>query len=191
MKILVILLAITMAKAAFGEMPEPSPTPSVTPTPAAYGSAVIRYVIEGERCRGTETLYVKGDRRRIERNVAGEFMGRENVDKSVSIEDGDNLHYINLTTGSGTRQVNPFKDAPSQEREGLLYGIPCGREELLGRQCTVYQLLGQRTWIWEGLPLKVETDIAVKSATSIDIDAPVADSLFELPPDVSITHIPQ
>ena len=150
-----------------------------TPTPVpAFQSAVVQYRISGSAANGTETLSVKGGRRRRERHVSVEFMEQTKGENILEINDGTNFYFINLDTMKGT--VQPASPT------GETYGEEIGGEELLGKPCVVYRKLGQKTWLWEGIPLKVETPLGVKTATSLDLDLPLDDDLFSIPTGVSI-----
>lgn len=78
-------------------------------------------------------------------------------------------------------------DALEAGRETMISmgGVQLDNEEVLGYDCEVWELLGVKQWIYEGLTLKSLSSLGgitvVEEATDIKFDLSVADSYFELP----------
>jgi len=64
-------------------------------------------------------------------------------------------------------------------------GKMTGKESFLGYTCEVWDVMGAKQWIYQGVTLKIETSImgitTVKEATSAKFNISVADSYFQLP----------
>lgn len=64
-------------------------------------------------------------------------------------------------------------------------GKQIGEEKILGYNCEIWELMGAKTWIYKGVPLKTEANIMgfnhTQVATSAKFDVSVPDSAFDLP----------
>ncbi len=59
-----------------------------------------------------------------------------------------------------------------------------GIEEILGKDCKVYESEKEKIWIWENLILKWEKDNRIQKAKSIQIDVSIPPERFEIPKGV-------
>lgn len=114
----------------------------------------------------------------------------------------DNVQYIILEgTGKGVKQTLPSKPINylnlTDEIIDQYQMIQLDEKQtILGRECVGYnmvmevqeQKVNATVWVWGGIVLKMEQDISgekmTMEVTSLELDVPVDQSLFELPEDI-------
>jgi general secretion pathway protein G len=108
----------------------------------------------------------------------------------LNIFDGKRYYHIDLAKGVAT-----YLD---YSKEGDFYawidnalpaeGEPVGTEEILGKDCRIYETGQIKTWFWNGLILKQrsrnEDAYSSLSAISIEENLPLSDELFKLPSSI-------
>lgn len=171
-----------------------------------YGirSGKIEYELSGNTT-GTKTIWFDnyGRRQRTELNSSTtvKMMGIENTttEHTLSIKTDEFLYFIDLQDNTGSKNHNPaFYNDPAisemtdAEKQAYfnktladLGGEKLGNETFLGKKCDVISLMGNKSWIYEGITLKSETSIMgitnVITATGFQENIEVKDDLF-LPP---------
>ncbi|PVX52508.1 hypothetical protein C7377_0832 [Balneicella halophila] len=81
----------------------------------------------------------------------------------------------------------PNQDAGDFGQKGLeaMGGKKIGTEKVLGYPCDIWELMGVKQWIYKGVPLKIEGNIAglltVQEAVSATFDVDISDKDLQLP----------
>ena len=72
-------------------------------------------------------------------------------------------------------------------------GKKIGKENIKSYDCDVWEVMGQKIWMYKGVPLQLEGDVmgikTMEKATKIELDVPVPASAFELP-DFPVQEMP-
>ncbi|MDD5555639.1 MAG: hypothetical protein PHN82_00140 [bacterium] len=178
-----------------------------------FRSAVVTYRITGSIQEGSETVTIDehGLKRRVERETTMDLPGGKRRDSTLQIDDGENVYTIDLIRRRGTRAPSYARRAREMveamdpgQREAMeeigrdlargLGGIDEIRMEgagtVLGRECAIYEVMGVRTWKWNGLPLRTENPALgnmVQEAVEISVDVPVPPDRFRPPPGIEFT----
>jgi hypothetical protein len=109
--------------------------------------------------------------------------------------DNENIYMVDYAAGIIYTKEDPLieymrqndLDALEAGRETMISmgGVQLDNEEVLGYDCEVWELLGVKQWIYEGLTLKSLSSLGgitvVEEATDIKFDVSVDNSYFELP----------
>jgi hypothetical protein len=179
-----------------------------------FKTAVITYRISGSLQEGTQTLYISdyGRKTRTERETSLTIMGQKRKESTIEIDDGDYLYRIDLLrkTGEKTPSYNKLARemvklmSPEQKKamedlgKELVKGLtgseelkPEGTGKVMGRECTIYNVMGVKSWQWNNLPLKTENPALgnmVQEAVDISIDTPIPSDKFTPPQGIAITE---
>ncbi len=177
--------------------------------PYSFDSAKIEFALTGNM-EGTKTLYIKGDKMLIETHAVrkGDDGEEEKVD-SLYIDTGATVYQVDLNTktavSAGNSIYDTLKNMPLEKRKEYLVKVgtgaivdesiprPTGQKEIAGKKCDLYDVQGLgQTCLWDGLSLYTSIKIPdagidnTSEAVSIEINAAIADSHFELPSDVQL-----
>jgi len=175
----------------------------------SFDSAVIHYEIKGGAQNGTEDLYVQGIKTCRVRHVTINALSQTQKQDTIVIDDGSYVYSIDLNEKIGTKMISPRKmleemtpeERKKMEETGkvLIKGItgspenkPVGTEKILGKSCKIYEILGVKSWQWEGIPLKTEMHMMGKNtqiATSIKLNTSIPASRFRVPSGIKIRDI--
>jgi len=74
-------------------------------------------------------------------------------------------------------------------------GEKVGKEDIIGKPCEIWELkqMGTKVWIWNGIPLRTETDMMgiklIKVATNIKANVSIPPDKIEIPPDIEFKEI--
>lgn len=185
--------------------------------PYPFKSAIIKYRISGSIQQGVQTLYIDdhGKKTRTERETVINVLGAKRRDSSIEIDDGDYHYRIDLARKTGDRQPSYSRRAeemiksmsPEQKKEmealgkELAKGLtgeeetkPSGKGTILGRECSIYDLMGVKSWLWNNVALKIENPglgNMVQEAVEISVDVPIGADKFKPPPGVAVTETPR
>jgi len=180
-----------------------------------FTSAIVSYRITGSIQQGTETLYIadRGRRTRIEKDTTLTIMGNARKQSRIEIDDGEFRYTIDLIAKTGEKSASPAKRADAMinsmsagqkkamEMAGreLARGVAGGKEmkavgkgKILGKECDIYELMGVKTWKWNGLALKTESPAmgnTVQEATELTLDTPIPEDTFTPPPGITIREV--
>lgn len=178
--------------------------------PYPFDSAHIEYELAGN-VNGTITVLMK-DGKSSHETAAIDQSTPEAPIATKLIDAGEYLYQIDLNTKQGQKAKNPIyeqlKALPMEERMDFLTKLavgvsadgempmPVGEKAVAGETCDVYEIenFGE-TCLWNGIPLYSRISIPeagienTNTATSIQINANVPDSAFEVPEDVTITEV--
>ncbi|PIQ26843.1 MAG: hypothetical protein COW63_17110 [Bacteroidetes bacterium CG18_big_fil_WC_8_21_14_2_50_41_14] len=134
----------------------------------------------------------------------------ESTEHKLVIITGTEVYHIDLLDKTGTKMKNEFSDLSQQlisqmtedERKQMgkellnsMGGNLVGTEKILGKTCDIVEVLGTKSWIYEGVTLKSEgkvmgieaNEIAVKFEENIHIPT----SKFEVPKGIVIEDLTQ
>lgn len=206
-----LLLTLTMLTMAIGALT------AADPKPYPFKSAIVKYRIGGSIQQGTQTLYIDdhGKKTRTERETTISIMGAKRKDSSLEIDDGKYHYRIDLEKKTGeklpsySRRAEEMVRAMSADKKKemetlgkeLAKGLtgsedmkPSGKGVILGKECKVYDLMGVKSWLWNGLALKIENPglgNMVQEAVEIAVDVPIDADKFGPPPGIAIAETPR
>ncbi len=156
----------------------------------AFNSAIVEYKLEGSD-EGTKTLYIDmGGYKFAEYEVIKE---RKADKETTVILIGSDMISIDIESKSAVKMhnpaayllANPNRDWEETGRAMLIkmgYEI-IGQETISGKKCDIWKQGKQRIWVWNGLTLKSEIGKNTETATKIQVDINVPESVFEVPAD--------
>ncbi len=125
----------------------------------------------------------------------------------LTIMDGSTTYSINLDTKKGTKfrneiydKVRDNLDEADLEKIGEkllrdLGAVESGTEMIAGKECKLFvtEKLGSTSCIWKGIAIKTEVKTLGQTlgivANSIEENAAVADDIFQIPGDATITEL--
>jgi len=160
--------------------------------------------------KGTETMWFDdyGNKQRVEQISESTIMGKNIVNKKLTIIVDGYIYDIDMDKKTGTKMAIPdlagmagdmdFSKL-SKDLMDELHMKDAGTEDFLGRECKVYEMddptmnMKGKYWVWKNFSMRVEVNTAgmnVKSmVTSIDENAGIAASMFEVPNDLNIEEV--
>ena len=168
-------------------------------------SGIVTYNIEGggsmlgfsTKTTGTEKLYFTdwGNlelREASEKNVA---MGKTTLTHQITKIDHGTIYSVDDKEKVILKQdIGMFKEMDQQGKNmsamgkdmmKQMGGKKTGTGKVLGYPCEIWEVMGTKTWIYKGVPLKTEANIMgfkhLKIATSAKFDVSVPKSKFALP----------
>lgn len=134
------------------------------------------------------------------------FMGATTVEESLEITDGDWAYMINMLEKTGTKtNTKAMQDmAKAMVATGVADidaknlkefvetngGAVLSNEEILGKDCMVYEMMGTKNWIYKGIILKsIMGGKVIIQAISVDENASIPSNRFEVPAGITITEV--
>jgi len=173
-----------------------------------YGvkSGKIEFELSGNSS-GTKTIWFDdfGNKKRTEVNsqTTIKIFGMENTtyEHTLVILDGKFIYSADLNDNSGSKQAMPTfadlnmnemseseKQAYFDEILASLGGEKLGKEKFLGKECDVFSIMGSKSWIYQGIILKSETNVlgitSNETALKIDENISVSSDKFNPPVDI-------
>ncbi len=136
--------------------------------------ACIEYKIIGDMFSGTEKLYFDSygmrEAKYSYQNIKVMGMTKENNTGVFTNYEEDGIIYTyDYKTKTGTKMKNPLQDAfKEQDMKDVgkkmveqMGGKKTGTGKILGKQCDIWEIknMGSKTWIWNWIPLKTETNM--------------------------------
>jgi len=122
--------------------------------------------------------------------------GKITKSHTITYMDRSIIYSVDFNQKRITRMQNPgmimlgLSDENTAQQAGLkmlksMGGKKIGKETILGHECDLWEAMGTKQCIYNGVPLKTESDImGVKSsevATKIDFDTDISDKDYKLP----------
>jgi hypothetical protein len=172
-------------------------------------SAIVNYKVTGMQ-EGTETLYFDRWGMREARYTETEIkmMGMGVKTHNLTLLDGEFTYAVDLVKKTGTKAKTPMMEALMRKAESenqdltdigkdmmvQMGGKVIGEEEILGKTCQIWEIsnMKTKTWIWNGITLKSETNMMgtqTSEATSIEVDVDIPEDKVTLPSDITIGDI--
>ncbi len=162
-------------------------------------SAIIKYKVSGMNT-GTEVVYIDGWGRReaIYKKVTTKMMGvdLERNYMTLITENGKWIYNIDLNSGIAIKMDETgFKSlAGNTERnmDNTIGATKIGTEEIVGRVCDVWKkgYPYSMAWIWKGVALKKDQDVAAMGvtteATDVQENVSIPEDKFTIPPGVKV-----
>lgn len=183
---------------------------------ADYSSIVVTYAntvdMMGVKTTTNETIWndLENNRKATYTTTETIFMGQNTKEETLQIEDGDWGYNINLKDKTGTKgnikemkemamamagalaMSGDLKDLKSLkdfvEKSG---GKMLPNETILGKECTVYEVMGSKQWLYKGMVLKATMgDKVIMNAVKVEEDVNIPDDKFKIPEGITITEAP-
>ncbi len=174
--------------------------PPITPHFYALEQGSIVYEISGA-ARGKETLYFDqwGMRQARHKMIEAQRMGTSNT---VTLNLGSEIVLMDPDKNLGQKKEDvKLKEVLASLKAGdaeliavkllmVLDGKKVGEEKVLDRPCEVWETaaLKMRTWLWNGIALKIRMDTAegeiLYTAIKVDQNSLVDKEFFGIPPEI-------
>jgi hypothetical protein len=116
---------------------------------------------------------------------------------SWMIVDGDTMYMSNPMLGPEVKRMKVPKDGPGaggpQISVAKNWGKVTGKGKIAGKDCEIREKDGNRFWVWQSLPLKMEMNNVqagmnlVLEATKVELDVKVDPARFKVPAGVKVT----
>ena len=212
MKTIIGALLISTTLLSCGGKSTNSGTSSSNNETADYNSIVVNYQntvdMMGVKTTTNETIWSdeKNNRKATLTSTETNFKGQNTKEKSLSIENRDWGYNINLNEKTGTKSnikemksmaaglamSGDLKDIKSLkdfvEKSG---GKMLPNETILGKECTVYEVMGSKQWLYKGMVLKATMgDKVIMNAVKVEEDVNIPDDKFKIPEGITITEAP-
>lgn len=133
----------------------------------------------------------------------------EQKEHNITIHDGQTIYDIDMIAKIGYKGTLPRMEALQDMAEDMteaeqkqmtddimnsLEGQKLGKELFLGKSCEVMEVMGVKSWIYNGITLKSEANMmgiaANETATKIEENIKVPASKFEPPQDITYEDMP-
>jgi len=183
---------------------------------ADYSTMVVTYAnsvdMMGVKTTTNETIWndLENNRKATLTTTETIFMGQNTNEESLSIENGDWGYNINLKDKTGTKMnIKDLKSMATAMAAGMAMsgdlkdlksledfveksgGKMLPNETILGKECTVYEVMGSKQWIYKGMILKAMMgEKVIMNAVKVEEDVNIPDSKFEVPEGITITEAP-
>lgn len=166
-------------------------------------SGIVEYTISGggnimgigSKTEGTSKLIFKeyGNLERHEEQSSTTTMGRTDKSHNITmIKDGkfygvDFEEKIIIEHSPEMFKQMSDKDMTKMGKEMMekMGGKKIGKEKVLGHNCEIWEVMGTKTWIYKGIPLKSEANIMgmkhLQVATKAKFNVSISDKEFKLP----------
>ena len=153
-----------------------------------FNSAIVKYDVKGHE-EGTKTYYIDMGGYKVAEYK--ELRHKKETEKETTIMIGADMIAIDYEDKSATKVHNPLAYLlanPDRDWEETAENIlthmgfrKVGQEEILGKNCDVWQHARMKIWVWDGLTLKSVNGKDVETATDVQIDTDVPQDVFEVP----------
>ncbi|HRZ96240.1 MAG TPA: hypothetical protein P5084_01690 [Paludibacter sp.] len=217
MKTIIGALLISTTLLSCGGKSTNSGTSSSNNETADYNSIVVTYQntvdMMGVKTTTNETIWSdeKNNRKATFTSTETNFMGQNTKEESLSIENGDWGYNINLNDKTGTKSnIKEMKSMATAMAAGLAMsgdlkdikslkdfvesngGKMLPNETILGKECTVYELMGTKQWLYKGMVLKAMMgDKVMMNAVKVEENVKIPAEKFEVPAGITITEAPE
>lgn len=164
-----------------------------------FATGRVTYKMTSPMMSGTTVLSWIENGKKFRQDLTGTATQSSMTLKTWSLCDGAWLYSKPAVAGNQVLRMKLPKDAKQMATSGMPF-IAAGKEQgklvgkatLLGKPCEIRQIQSVKLWIWEGLPLKMESGAAQGMqvsmvATKVETPAKLSASLFELPPGSKVT----
>lgn len=184
---------------------------------ADYSTIVVTYEntvdMMGVKTTTNETVWndIDKNRKATYTSTITNFMGQNTKEETLSIENGDWGYNINLKDKTGTKgNIKEMKEMATALAAGLAMsgdlknlkslkdfvesngGKMLPNETILGKECTVYELMGTKQWMYKGMVLKATMgDKVMMNAVKVEENIKIPDEKFEVPAGITITDAPE
>lgn len=183
---------------------------------ADYSSIVVTYAnsvdMMGVKTTTNETIWndLANNRKATYTTTETDFLEKNTKEETLQIEDGDWAYNINLNDKTGTKSnLKEMKDMASAMASGLAMsgdlkdlkslkdfvekngGKMLPNETILGKECTVYEVMGSKQWLYKGMVLKATMgDKVIINAVKVEENVNIPDDKFKIPEGITITDAP-
>lgn len=167
----------------------------LTPNPMpAFSTAVVSYTYTGSKT-GTETVYIDLPHQKaaLEKRTTQAIFGETLTQTRAVIYDGHVAYSVDLDKHRAVKVELEGNVLESIFGTTGSTGGSLGEQSILGKPCTVRQSSWVKRCMWGQIPLKEEVTHPMgskynftKEATDIQLDVPILEDRFVLPPDVTV-----
>jgi len=171
-------------------------------------SAIIKFQQSGT-LEGTAILYFDDYGMKEATHEEGEMamFGIKQESKTVNYLHGFMQYNMDMINKTATKTKNTIlqslvENSESSDLEEIgmemfkqMGGEKVGKEDIIGKPCEIWELkqMGTKVWIWNGIPLRTETDMMgiklIKVATNIKANVSIPPDKIEIPPDIEFKEI--
>lgn len=167
-------------------------------------SGIIEYEMTG-KTTGKQTMYFDNHGINVAEYTESstKVLGMKSSENTLSLRLDSIFYEIDLEEKKGYRTILPFY--PSQLTEEELNELvetgqqlmdemgfeKTGEEKILNRNCEIWEGMGTKVWIWEGLTLKTEFNLMghwVTEAVRIEINPKISKDKFKVPEGIEISN---
>lgn len=153
-----------------------------------FESAIVEYELSGSE-DGTKTMYIDmGGFKTAEHKT---IKHRKDETTTATIMIGSDMISVDYESESAVKIHNPmafllanpdtdWEEAGERVLTGMGYEI-IGSEKIAGKECDIWKQGSHRIWVWRGLTLKSKIGKQEETATSVEIDVNVPESIFQVP----------
>jgi len=183
---------------------------------ADYSTIVLTYAntidMMGVKTTTNETIWndLENNRKATHTITETNIMGQNTKEETLQIEDGDWAFNINLIDKTGTKgNIKEMKEmamamagvlAMSGDQKDLKSlkdfveksgGKILPNETILGKECTVYEIMGTKQWHYKGIVLKATMgDKVITNAVKVEENVNIPDDKFKIPEGITIIEAP-
>jgi hypothetical protein len=138
------------------------------------------------------------------------MLGKTEKQETLAIEDKDWSYNIDLLSKTGTKgNMKEMKEMATAMAAAFATNIDLKNlktlkdfveknggkmlpnETILGKECTVYEMMGIKSWLYKGVILKAMMgDKLMKNAVKVEENVDIPESIFEVPKGITITEAP-
>jgi hypothetical protein len=139
-----------------------------------------------------------------------QMLGKTEKQETLAIEDKDWSYNIDLLSKTGTKgNMKEMKEMATAMAAAFATNIDLKNlktlkdfveknggkmlpnETILGKECTVYEMMGIKSWLYKGVILKAMMgDKLMKNAVKVEENVDIPESIFEVPKGITITEAP-
>jgi len=168
-------------------------------------SGIIEYEYSGKSI-GNETVYFDnhGNREARFKQTKTKMLGMTSEENTLTLRLDTVIYSIDLVEKTGTRQVisidvskmskeeiKEWEEWGRQMREDLGFE-KTGEEQVLGRNCEIWEGMGSKIWVWENMTLKSEVNLMgqwITEAKKIDLNVKIDPDKFKIPDGIQIQDL--
>lgn len=185
----VLLAAVLPAMAADSKFP--------------HATGRVTYKITSQVLNGTNTLSWIDHGKKIRQETKGTATGGAKGGMALdtwAISDGTHIYAYQPMMSAGAKQVMKMKIPPGQGGLGAASplmaaagekGKVVGKGTIAGKPCEIRDIKGNKLWVWQGLPLKMEVaggqgPRLTMEATRVETPVKLSANLFKVPAGYTI-----
>ncbi len=169
-------------------------------------SGIIEYKYSGSMS-GTETVYFDnyGQKETKYQNIEVSIMGTKQKMNKTIYSTLESIITVDNNTKTGMKIPNPINSVLPKDKKQEVKDLgiklmekmgakKVGNEKVLDKDCEVWEMMGNKFYIWNGFMIKSDVNMmGMKTtviATKIELDVNVPADKFEVPKDIKFQKMP-